>query len=70
MDFEAKHGVSAALPFSHGALRALGDPWNNPQMAFFVPLEHIEDAWAFAQEAQQGTLDLLKHPNTGSVLRG
>lgn len=39
-------------------------PWTTPQRAFFVPLEYIDVAWAFALSIR-GHLDLLKHPNTG-----
>jgi len=36
-------------------------------MAFFVPLAFIDAAWAFSLTVQQGTVDLLKHPNTGCM---
>ena len=25
-------------------------PWNNPQMAFFIPLKHIDETWAWAKK--------------------
>jgi len=43
-----------------------GSPWEGPQRAFFIPTEHAEATWAWAQE-NKGELDLLKHPNTGCM---
>jgi len=34
-------------------------PWNDPEMAFFVPNTFIENAWLYSQSIQ-GKLDLLK----------
>ena len=43
-----------------------GSPWTTPQRAFFLPLNRIEEGWAWAQE-NQGYLDVLLHPNTGCM---
>ena len=44
-----------------------GSPWgNNPQRAFYVPIEHIDALWSWAQ-AHRGGSDVLKHPNTGCM---
>jgi len=44
-----------------------GSPWGNlPQRAFYVPLQHIDSLWRWAQ-AQRGYADVFKHPNTGCM---
>jgi len=43
-----------------------GSPWSGPQSAFFIPLEHIAETWAWAK-ANRGYVDVLKHPNTGCM---
>lgn len=40
-------------------------PWPFPQGAYFVPNLYIEEAWDYSMAIQNGTVDILKHPNTG-----
>lgn len=43
-----------------------GNPWSGPQRAFFIPTKYGDEAWEWSQ-ANKGTLDVLKHPNTGCM---
>lgn len=44
-----------------------GNPWGTlTQAAFFIPIEFIDEAWAWAKE-NRGELDIIKHPNTGCM---
>lgn len=52
---------SAPVEASHG-----NNPFSVPTLSFFIPLEHIEETWAWALE-HQGHVDLFKHPNTGCM---
>lgn len=57
-DFNEQNGIDTPV--------VGGSPWNTPQRAFFFPLAYIDAAWEWAQ-ANQGYLDILKHPNTGCM---
>ena len=64
-----KYVCSLEEPYSPEGQRAIygGSPWgDNPQRAFYVPVEHIDTLWAWAKE-HRGHSDVLKHPNTGCM---
>ena len=56
-----EHSVGVSVSAEVG-----GSPWSGPQRAFFIPLEHADAAWKWAQD-NKGELDVLKHPNTGCM---
>ena len=43
-----------------------GSPWNDPQRAFYIPVELIEETWEWSKNNKFKT-DLLRHPNTGCM---
>jgi hypothetical protein len=53
-------------PYQEHSVGVGEGPWAGPQRAFFIPDEHIDAAWAWAQ-ANKGVMDVLKHPNTGCM---
>lgn len=56
MDFELAAGLDD-----------VGNPWGTlTQAAFFIPIEFIDEAWAWSKE-NRGELDVIKHPNTGCM---
>lgn len=56
LEFEIAEGIDVG-----------GNPWGGlNQRAFFVPIEYIDEAWAWAR-ANRGDLDVVKHPNTGCM---
>ena len=42
------------------------NPWNDPQRAFHIPVEMIEETWEWAKNNKNG-MDLFRHPNTGCM---
>ena len=42
------------------------NPWNDPQRAFHIPIEMIEETWEWAKNNKYG-MDLFRHPNTGCM---
>ena len=42
------------------------DPWSDPQRAFHIPVEMIEETWEWAKNNKYG-MDLFRHPNTGCM---
>ena len=42
------------------------NPWNDPQRAFHIPVEMIEETWEWAKNNKYG-MDLFRHPNTGCM---
>jgi hypothetical protein len=56
LEFEIAEGVDVT-----------GNPWGSlNQRAFFIPIEYIDEAWTWAK-ANRGTLDVVKHPNSGCM---
>jgi len=44
-----------------------GNPWGSlHQRAFFVPIELIDETWEWSK-ANRGSLDIVKHPNSGCM---
>lgn len=44
-----------------------GNPWGGlHQRAFFVPIEFLDETWEWSK-ANRGSLDLIKHPNSGCM---
>ena len=65
--YEEPWALERASVYERRHLGALGgSPWTTPQRAFFLPLDYIDEGWAWAQ-ANQGYLDVLLHPNTGCM---
>merc|ERR1712156_1363592 len=42
------------------------NPWNDPNRAFHIPVEMIEETWEWAKNNKYG-MDLFRHPNTGCM---
>lgn len=58
--------LESAMQMHSVGVNLKGSPWNMPQRAFFVPDKWMGSTWRWAQ-ANKGTLDVLKHPNTGCM---
>lgn len=63
------HVCSLEEPYTLAEQKSIygGSPWgDNPQRAFYIPVEHKDELWAWAQ-LHRGYSDVLKHPNTGCM---
>jgi len=60
--------LEGALEFEVAAgVDVQGNPWGSlSQRAFFIPIEFIDETWEWSK-ANRGSLDLVKHPNSGCM---